>query len=307
MEAALSVRNVEYSYGPRRALAGVSFDVRPGELFAFLGPNGGGKTTLFRLLSTLAPLQTGSITVLGHELPGQLAQVRAALGVVFQSPSVDRHLTVAENIRFHAALFGVPSAVVASRIEDIARRLGLADRLADRVASLSGGLQRRVELAKALLHRPQVLVMDEPSTGLDPGARIDLWRYLRELQAESGLTIVLTTHLLDEADRADRLAILHAGAIVALDAPDALRATVGGDTITIATADAERLAAAVRERFGIAASVVEGRVRCERSEGASWIARLVDAFPRDIDSITLGKPTLEDVFIARTGHRFWTA
>ncbi len=169
---------------------------------------------------------------------------------------------------------------------------------------LSGGLRRRVELAKGMLHKPRLLLLDEPSTGLDPGARNDLWHYLETLRREEGVTVVLTTHLLDEAEKADRIAILHEGSLVALDTPDALRATVGGDAITIVCQAADRLAAEIRARFGCQTSIVDGKVRLEQPDGHHWIARLVEAFPGQIDSVTYARPSLEDVFIDRTGHRF---
>jgi ABC-2 type transport system ATP-binding protein len=184
-------------------------------------------------------------------------------------------------------------------------RLGLTDRAGDLVETLSGGLRRRVELAKGLMHRPPVVILDEPSTGLDPGARSDLWSYLRQIRDEDGVTVVLTTHLLEEADKVDRLAILDRGRLVALDTPERLRATVGGDSIMIEADDAAELARAIGQRFGVATAVVDGRVRLELAKGHEWIARLVEAFPGRVRSLTLGQPTLEDVFIARTGHRFW--
>jgi ABC-2 type transport system ATP-binding protein len=184
-------------------------------------------------------------------------------------------------------------------------RLGLADRRRDRVETLSGGLRRRVELAKGMLHRPRLLLLDEPSTGLDPGARSDLWDYLQQVRRDEGVTIVLTTHLLEEAEKADRIAILNEGSLVALDTPEALKATVGGDSITIQTTGPQSLADEITDRFDCPASVLEGAVRLEQPNGHEWIARLVEAFPGRIEAITLGKPTLEDVFIDRTGHRFW--
>lgn len=184
-------------------------------------------------------------------------------------------------------------------------RLGLSDRRNELVETLSGGMRRRVELAKGMLHEPELLLLDEPSTGLDPGARSDLWDYLRQVRAEDGVTVVLTTHLLEEAEKADRLAILNAGSLVALDTPDALRASVGGDSLTIESDQPEALAAAIRERFAYPAAVVDGSVRLERPDAPQLVAQFFAAFPGRIQSITLGKPTLEDVFIARTGHRFW--
>ncbi len=227
----------------------------------------------------------------------------ARIGVVFQSPSVDRKLTVAENLLYQGHLYGISGADLQNRIQALLARFGLADRRRDRVETLSGGLRRRVELAKGLLHRPRLLLLDEPSTGLDPAARSDVWDYLRELRASDGVTVVLTTHLLEEADKADRIGILDRGHLVALDTPDALRATVGGDAITIETAAPDQLAADIQTRFNCEAKVIDGNVRLEMPNGHQWIARLVEAFPGQIESITLGKPTLEDVFIDRTGHR----
>ena len=305
--AAVEVAQVSHCYGSRRALDSVSLEIGRGEIFAFLGPNGGGKTTLFRLLSTLIPLQAGTVRLLGYDLARDRTAIQQRIGVVFQAPSLDRKLTVAENVRHQGHLYGLSGRELAQRQAEMLGHLGLADRAADRVETLSGGLRRRVELAKGLIHRPQLLLLDEPSTGLDPGARSDLWDYLHRIREEDGVTVVLTTHLLEEAEKADRLAILNAGSLVALDTPDNLRATVGGDTITIETGDPAGLSAAIARRFEVPARVVDQTVRLEQPEGHRWIARLVEAFPDEIQSIGLGKPTLEDVFIARTGHRFWRA
>jgi ABC-2 type transport system ATP-binding protein len=305
--SAIRASNLVYHYGRRKALADLSLDVARGEIFAFLGPNGGGKTTLFRLLSTLVPLEQGEVEILSFNLRTQSAAVRGAIGVVFQAPSLDKKLTVAENIRHQGHLYGLSGATLRQREAEMLARLGLAARATDRVEALSGGLRRRVELAKGMIHHPMLLLLDEPSTGLDPGARSDLWDYLRSLRDEQGVTIVLTTHLLEEAEKADRIAILHEGQLVALDTPEALRATVGGDSITIHAADPARLAAAIAAQFGCEGQILDGALRLEQADGHQWIARLVEAFPGQIESITLGKPTLEDVFIARTGHRFWQA
>lgn len=302
---AIEVADVSYRYPQRQALTNVGLTVNEGEIFAFLGPNGGGKTTLFRLLATLVPLQEGSIRVLGCDIRTQADQVRRQIGVVFQAPSLDKKLTVAENLKYQGWLYGLAGQELRRRTEQMLQQLGVADRAADRVETLSGGLRRRVELAKACLHGPKLLLMDEPSTGLDPAARIDLWRYLRQLRDRQGATVVLTTHLLEEAEKADRLAIMAAGQVVALDSPDNLRAEVGGDAITIAAADAATLADAIQARFGLQGSVLGDTLRIHEESGHEWIPRLVDAFPEEIRSITVGKPTLEDVFIARTGHRFW--
>lgn len=304
---AIHVSRLSYRYGERQALADLSLSIARGEIFVFLGPNGGGKTTLFRLLSTLIPLQQGEAEILGRDVRRETAAVRSSIGVVFQSPSLDKKLTVSENLRHQGHLYGLSGPALVTREREMLARLGIADRARDGVETLSGGLRRRVELAKGLIHGPRLLLLDEPSTGLDPGARSDLWSYLRTLRDEQGVTVVLTTHLLEEADKADRIAILHEGRLVALDAPDALRATVGGDSITIRAAQPAALAAAIAERFACKPRVIDGTVRLEQADGHQWIARLVEAFGGEIESITLGKPTLEDVFIARTGHRFWQA
>jgi ABC-2 type transport system ATP-binding protein len=308
--AALEVTRLVHRYGERTALAGLDLLVEQGEIFALLGPNGGGKTTLFRVLSTLIPVQSGRAEVLGFDCMRQTAEVRRRIGVVFQAPSLDKKLTVSENLRHQGHLYGLAGADLRRRADEALERLRLTDRRNERAETLSGGLRRRVELAKGLLHRPRLLLLDEPSTGLDPGARGDLWDYLRQLRAEEGVTVVLTTHLLEEADRADRLAILNAGELVALDTPDRLRASVGGDTLSIETEEPAALAAAINERFAAerigAATVVDGCVRLEQPDGHRWVARLVEGFPGRIQAVRLGKPTLEDVFIARTGHRFWS-
>jgi ABC-2 type transport system ATP-binding protein len=236
----------------------------------------------------------------------QPAAVRAQIGVVFQAPSVDKKLTVEENLTHFGRLYGLGGADLHSRAGEMLARFGLADRRRDRVEKLSGGLRRRVELAQGMLHRPRLLLLDEPSTGLDPGARSDLWQYLEQVRREEGVTILLTTHLLEEAGRADRIAIMHRGSLAALDTPAALQAAVGGDAITIRAADPGALAADIGRRFDCSPQVVDGMVRLEQPEGHEWIARLVEAFPQRIESITLGKPTLEDVFIHVTGHQFWS-
>jgi ABC-2 type transport system ATP-binding protein len=307
MVAAVRICNVTHRYRGRGALNALSLEVQAGETLAILGPNGSGKTTLFRLITTLAPLQQGSIEVFGHDVRREANAVRRRIGVVFQSPSLDKKLTVAENIHQQGYLYGLAGSQLRQRSLEMLEQFGLRDRSGDRVETLSGGLRRRVELAKGLLHSPTLLLLDEPSTGLDPSARIDLWEHLKSLSSSAGTTIVLTTHLLEEADRADRVAILDEGRLVALDAPEALRRCVGGDTITIETDSPLPLVDAIRDRLGLKAAVVDGNVRIEVPAGHTWIARLVEAFPGRMTSLRLSQPTLEDVFIDRTGHRFQIA
>jgi ABC-2 type transport system ATP-binding protein len=307
MPPAVSISRLSHDYGRRPALCSLSLSIDPGEIFALLGPNGGGKTTLFRILSTLLPLQTGDASVLGFDLRRQASEVRRRIGVVFQAPSLDKKLSVAENLMHQGHLYGLHGSELRERSSEMLGRLGLAERRDERCETLSGGLRRRVELAKGMLHCPRLLLLDEPSTGLDPGARSDLWSYLEQVRREDGVSVVLTTHLLEEAERADRIAILSQGRLVAEGAPAELVATVGGDSIDIDAAEPASLAGAIQRRFGLAAQLVDGSVRLELADGHEWIARLVEAFPGQVQSIRLGKPTLEDVFIARTGHRFWQA
>lgn len=304
-DPAIEISHLAHRYGEHVAIHDLSFTVTAGEIFVLLGPNGSGKTTLFRVLSTLIPPQAGDVTVLGHNLRERPEAVRRLLGVVFQAPSVDKKLTVLENIIHYGRLYGVGGRELKSRADEMLARLGLADRRKSLVETLSGGLRRRVELAQGMLHRPRLLLLDEPSTGLDPGARSDVWQYLEQIRADDGVTVVLTTHLLDEAARADRIAIMHQGTLAALDTPEALQSAVGGDAITIRTAEPDVLAADIGGQFGCQPMVVDGSVRLEQPDGHQWISRLVEAFPDRIDAITLGKPTLEDVFIHTTGHQFW--
>ncbi|MBS0206675.1 MAG: ABC transporter ATP-binding protein [Planctomycetes bacterium] len=304
-DTAVQVCDVEHRYGDRQALGGVRFSVHQGEIFGLLGPNGGGKSTLFRLMATLLPLQTGSITVLGCDVATQPAAVRSQIGVTFQSPSVDGKLTVGENLRHQAHLYGLSGRVATDRIDCLVEQFRLQALVRQRVDTLSGGLKRRVEIAKSLLHSPELLLLDEPSTGLDPGARHDLWQYLERLSHEQQVTILVTTHLMDEAEHCGRLAILDRGCLVTLGTPAALRQTVGGDCLKVSCPDPEQLARQVTEHFGLVPRVVDRELRIEHAAGHEFLRDLVAAFPDAIQSVVLSKPTLEDVFIAQTGHRFW--
>jgi len=304
---AVQVLDLEHVYGDRQALRGVSFDVPRGEIFALLGPNGGGKTTLFRVLSTLLPVQKGTVRVLGADLTRERDAVRRRLGVVFQAPALDRKLTVRENLRHQGHLYGLRGKDLEARIDTGLERFGLADRRNELVERLSGGLRRRVEIAKGLLHRPELLILDEPSTGLDPGARRDLWRVLQEIRSADRVTVLLTSHILEEVERSDRVAILDRGRIVAVGSPGALEAELGGDVISITCDDPQALSRAIAARFGVETVALERTVRIERAQSADLVRELLDAFRGDIEAVTLSKPTLEDVFIHVTGHGFWSA
>jgi ABC-2 type transport system ATP-binding protein len=303
--AAVIVENLCRRYGPRVALDCVSFSVARGEMFALLGPNGGGKTTLFKILATLLPATSGEVRIFGQELRPSSLAIRARLGVVFQAPSLDRKLTVVENLRHHGHLYGLRGKVLRERIADMLSRMGLTDRSRDLVDTLSGGLQRRVELAKGLLHKPDLLLLDEPTTGLDPAARRDFTLYLSHLRAQEGVTIILTTHMMEEAERCDRVGILHQGKLVALGTPEMLKAQVGGDVIAIQGPHLGELRDKLSRKFACNPVLVDGTLRIERPNGHEFIRELVATFPDEIQSVTLGKPTLEDVFIHQTGHQFW--
>ena len=297
----IEVRNLTHRYGDRAALSDVSFTVGKGEIFGLLGPNGGGKSTLFRILTTMMAPASGTATIGGRDVVRDAAAVRRSIGVVFQTQSLDKALTVDENLRAQGHLHGLSGAVLRERMAWAMSRMALEDRRHELVSALSGGLRRRAEIAKALLHRPPVLLMDEASTGLDPAARRDLSRNIEELRDRDGVTVLLTTHILEEADRCDRLILLHQGNVVTIGSPAELRARIGGDVVVLASADAAGLASRVQERFAAPAVAVDGNVRVEIPNGHRFIAEVMEAFPGAIDSVGLHKPTLEDVFVKETG------
>jgi ABC-2 type transport system ATP-binding protein len=297
------ISHLTHAYNDRRALDDVSLQVEQGEIFSLLGPNGSGKTTLFRILSTLMPGE-GNVSILGLDIARNRDAIRRNISVVFQSPSVDRTLTARENLRHHGHLYAVCGDDLKKRIEESLRRVNLSDRADERVETFSGGMRRRVEIAKCLLTRPKVLLLDEPSTGLDPAARIDLWTTLRDLQQNDGVTILLTTHLMDEADRSSRIAILSKGRIVACDTPPALKETIGGDIISLSCDDPPLVQAILREKLSLKSDVLDGIVRIERVRGHELVPAIIEAAPGKVQAVSVGKPTLEDVFIRLTGHRF---
>lgn len=304
--AVISVQDLVHRYSGRTALSGVSFEVRHAELFGLLGPNGSGKTTMFRILSTLMVPDGGRAVIMGFDAAKEPNRLRNQIGVVFQAQSIDVKLTAAENLWHQGHLYGLRGGALKSRIAEMLSRVGLSDRAHEKAETFSGGMQRRLELAKGLLHHPAVLLLDEPTTGLDPGARRDLWQYLQVLRDDERVTIIVTTHLMEEAERCDRLAILNEGKLVALGTPAELKREIGGDVILLDTRDAESMAERIRSRFNVDAQVLAGQVRMERENGHRFITDVVEAFPGEIEAISVSKPALEDVFIHRTGHRFWT-
>ncbi len=308
-ESILEIKDLVHTFktgrSVRNALDGVSLNIKQGEVFAVLGPNGSGKTTLFRILSTLFLPASGMVTFLGMDLTQDYREIRKKIGVVFQNPALDLKLTVFENLLHQGHLYGLSGAALRQRAQTLLDRLGLTDRRDDMAGTLSGGLKRRVELAKGLLHKPAVLLLDEPSTGLDPGARAELWNYLMELRRAEGVSVLVTTHFMDEAERADRMVIMNHGKIAALGSPKELLQAVGTDFAEIMTAEPAVLSEAIRKKFGWRTAVISRGVRVEHPGSPAFAAELLAAFPEQMEQVTFRKATLEDVFLAKTGHSFW--
>lgn len=304
LDCMIDIDNVSHTYGERVALDQVSLRVSAGDVFALLGPNGGGKTTLFRLLSTALLPQSGQICIAGLDVVKDVGAVRGRIGVVFQKPSLDAKLTVLENLQHQGHLYGLRGALLKERIDEALALVRLADRRADFVAELSGGLQRRVELAKALLHRPDVLIFDEPSTGLDPGARRLFWDNLMALKAAYGTTLILTTHFMEEAERCDRVGILDEGKLIALDTPQVLKTSVGNDVITLQADDPNSIVARIQPVVSENVQVVDQTVRIVCAEAEQVLAKLYPLVRDAITALTLSQPSLEDVFVQRTGRKF---
>lgn len=303
-ENRITVENLTHNYGTRRALDNVSFTVPRGEIFCLLGPNGSGKTTLFKILSTLMAPTSGRVNVLGHDLSTEAKTIRKLLGVVFQHPGLDIKLTVTENLRHHGHLYGLKGKNLRSRITELLEKFGVDDRANELVEKLSGGLQRRVEIAKAMLHSPQVLLLDEPSSGLDVGVRRQLSEFLRSLVETENILVLLTTHLMDEAELCNRVGILDAGKFVALGTPDELKAQIGGDVVLIETEKIEELCSAIADRFEVSPILTDKYIHVACEQGHEFVRDVVAAFPDKIQTVRFGKPTLEDVFIKLTGNPF---
>ena len=298
---AVDIQHLTHNYGQRVALADLSLQVAPGEVFGLLGPNGSGKTTLFRILSTVILPPAGAVKVFGRDVATEQAAVRSLIGVVFQSPSLDKQLTARENLVHHGHLYGLKGSDLKRRVDETLAAFKLADRGRERVSTFSGGMRRRVEVAMGLLHRPKLLLMDEPSTGLDPAARIDLWSIIADLR-QQGVSVLVTTHLMEEADQCDRLAILEEGKLLACDTPDALKSSVGGDVVSMTSRDPERLRQTLSDQLQLAARLMDRTVRIEMADAHLAVPKIIEAAPGLVDSIAVGKPTLQDVFIKLTGR-----
>ncbi len=301
---AIEVEDLVKSYGEVDAVRGVSFAVPPGEVFGFLGPNGAGKSTTINVLCTLGTPTSGAARVSGFDVVTERDAVRRHIGLVFQDPTLDLHLTAAQNLRLHADLYDIDPGVVGARMDQLLEMVGLADRRDQPVMTFSGGMKRRLEIARGLMHSPRVLFLDEPTIGLDPQTRSSIWRYIRALQGAEGTTIFMTTHYMDEAEFSDRIAIMDRGEIVVLDTPEALKAGVGADRVVLGTADDDAALAALRDRFGIEASVAEGAVTFHVADGEAFVPRLFaewDPAHSAITSVAVSRPTLDDVFMRYTG------
>jgi len=307
----LSVRDLAFTYppasktgAPRTALKNVSFDIPEGDFFCILGPNGSGKSTLFKVLSTATLPPSGSVKFFGREAGSGLREIRSLLGVVFQNPALDKKLTVRENLECHGRLYGLPGASIESRSRDLLGLLGISDRVKEPVETLSGGLARRVELAKALLHSPRLILLDEPTTGLDPTARVEFLGLLRRFQRDAGTTIVYTTHILEEAEECDGILILDDGAIVASGTPDALRAEIGRELIIMKSREPAALLESVRKRYDFPVYQVEDTVRVECENASTLIGELLKTYEGTVETVSFSRPSIGDVYIKKTGRRF---
>jgi ABC-2 type transport system ATP-binding protein len=297
----IDVRELRKAFDGFEAVRGVSFEVEPGEVFGFLGPNGAGKTTTINMLCTLAKPTGGHALVAGHDVVKERDDVRRNIGLVFQEPTLDGYLTAAQNLRLHAELYGVDPALIPQRMQQMLEMVGLWDRRDSAVMTFSGGMRRRLEIARGLMHSPRVLFLDEPTIGLDPQTRSSIWSYIRELRENEEITIFMTTHYMDEAEYCDRIAIMDQGEIVALDSPEALKAQVGADRVRIETDDNEAAIEALRQQFDVDARIAEGAVMFNVPGGEEFVPRLFAELGLPIRSVSVARPTLDDVFMSHTG------
>jgi ABC-2 type transport system ATP-binding protein len=299
---AVEVHGLRKQYGNLTAVDGVDLSVSSGETFGFLGPNGAGKSTTIKILCTLVAPSGGSARVAGYDVVRQRAEVRRHIGLVFQDTTLDAYLTAELNLRFHAELYGIPRAALEPRLRQVLEMVGLWERRGDKVQNFSGGMKRRLEIARGLMHSPRVLFLDEPTVGLDPQTRASIWDYINELRERENITIFLTTHYMDEAENCDRIAIIDGGRIVALDTPEALKASVGVDRVRISTVDDERAISALDDQFGIEGAVHDGRVTFGVADGERFVPRLFADLGVSIRSVEITRPSLDDVFLTYTGR-----
>jgi ABC-2 type transport system ATP-binding protein len=301
MKIAIEATGLVKRFGDVDAVSGIDLTVHRNEIFGFLGPNGAGKSTTINMLCTLLRPTSGTATVAGYDVVTQRDAVRRNIGLVFQSTALDDYLTAERNLRLHAELYAVPKALVPERLRQVLDLVGLWDRRAGKVGTFSGGMKRRLEIARGLLHSPRVLFLDEPTVGLDPQTRSSIWSYIRELRQAEDITIFLTTHYMDEAEYCDRIAIMDHGRIIALDTPSALKAAVGKDRIQVDTTDNDLAVTELRDRFGIEAHLKEGSVILAATNGERFVPRLFAELDVSILSVSVARPSLDDVFMSYTG------
>jgi ABC-2 type transport system ATP-binding protein len=300
--AMIEVENLARRFGDLEAVRGVGFGVDEGEVFGFLGPNGAGKSTTINMLCTLLRPTSGRAAVNGFDVVRRRSDVRRSIGLVFQQPTIDESLSAEQNLRFHSYAYGVPRGVGEQRIQELLTMVELWDRRKESVRTFSGGMKRRLEIARGLLHHPRVLFLDEPTLGLDPQTRRRVWGYLGELRAGENLTIFLTTHYMDEAENCNRIAIIDHGEIITLDTPGALKSSAGGDLITVSTPDGAAAADELRRRYGVSPVVTDGTVSFRVHAGEAFLPDFVRGFGQPLEAIGLRRPTLDDAFLHLTGH-----
>jgi ABC-2 type transport system ATP-binding protein len=301
-EPAVRVRGLTKAYGKVEAVRGIDLDVAEGEMFGFLGPNGAGKTTTIKIMCTLTEATSGTAVVAGHDVAADRSMVRSRIGLVFQDPTLDGYLTADQNLRFHGELYGMPRPLLRERMDQVLAMVGLAERRKDLVRTYSGGMRRRLEIARGLLHAPAVLFLDEPTIGLDPQTRAAIWEHIAELRKSEEITIFVTTHYMEEAERCDRIAIIDNGEIVVTDTPEKLKAAIGADRVQIRTDDDEAAIVRLQERLGVEAAMHEGMVTFAVPGGAEFVPRLFTELGIGIATVTVTRPSLDDVFMAYTGR-----
>jgi ABC-2 type transport system ATP-binding protein len=301
-EPVVLVSDLVKRYGDVEAVRGIGFEVQPGETFGFLGPNGAGKSTTISILCTLVEPTSGTARVAGYDVRRQRDSVRRNIGLVFQDTTLDSYLTGEQNLRFHADLYGVPKSQFGPRMRQVLEMVNLWDRRKSEVATYSGGMKRRLEIARGLLHAPRVLFLDEPTVGLDPQTRSSIWEYINDLKKREDITIFLTTHYMDEAENCDRIGIIDHGKIVAIDTPENLKASVGRDRVQITTANDEAASRELKDRFDLDAAIHEGLVTFNVASGEQFVPRLFAELTQQIRSVSVARPSLDDVFMSYTGN-----
>lgn len=298
----IEVEELTKKFGKLVAVDKVSFQIAEGEVFGFLGPNGAGKTTTINMLCTLMAPTSGVATVNGYDVLRQQAEVRRSIGLVFQEPTLDEYLTAEQNLRFHAYAYKVPKEERESRISELLELVELSDRRKNKIGTFSGGMKRRLEMARGLLHSPRVLFLDEPTLGLDPQTRRHIWDHILTLRKKNNLTIFLTTHYMDEAEYSDRIAIIDYGQIVALDTPDKLKDGIGGDVVTLRAEDNDAALVELKEKYDLSPTIENGTISFSVPHGEQFLPKLMRSLKSRIVSIGVRRPTLDDVFLKLTGH-----